>query len=101
MKKSKSDIAKHKPTSKDWDKIRALYLQGESLDYVMEQIKDVDVKRSTISEKMSREGINKKRKEMKKKHSANYVKELRKKRLPPMKGIFLYTINLLMLYKLF
>lgn len=67
MKKSKSDIQKHKPTSKDWDKIRALYLQGESLDYVMEQIPDVDVKRSTISEKMSREGINKKRKEIEEK----------------------------------
>lgn len=64
MKYAKKNLQKHKPTSKDWDKIRALYLQGESLDYVMEQIPDVDIKRSTISERMSREGINKKRKEI-------------------------------------
>ncbi|MBQ8636315.1 hypothetical protein IJX73_00840 [bacterium] len=62
--KKKKEIEKRKPTAKDWAKIRALYLRGETLDYVMEQIPDVDVRRSTISEKMSREGINKKKKEI-------------------------------------
>lgn len=64
MTRKKKKIEKHKPTAKDWAKIRTLYLRGESLDYVMEQIPDVDIKRSSISEKMSREGINRKKKEI-------------------------------------
>ena len=61
MARPKKEIPKHKPTAKDWAKIRALYLRGETLDYVMEQIPDVEIRRSTISERMSREGINKKK----------------------------------------
>jgi len=64
MARKKKTTEKRKPTAKDWAKIRTLYLRGESLDYVMEQIPDVDIKRSSISEKMSREGINKKKKEI-------------------------------------
>lgn len=64
MTKNKKECEKRKPTAKDWAKIRAMYLRGESLDYVMEQIPDLDIKRSSISEKMSREGINKKKREI-------------------------------------
>ena len=64
MARPKKEIPKHKPTAKDWAKIRALYLRGETLDYVMEQIPDVEIRRSTISERMSREGINKKKREI-------------------------------------
>lgn len=63
-KKINTPIEKRKPTAKDWAKIRAMYLRGETLDYVMEQIPYLDVKRSSISEKMSREGVNKKKKEI-------------------------------------
>lgn len=64
MTKKNKPIEKRKPTAKDWAKIRAMYLRGETLDYVMEQIPELDVKRSTISEKMCREGINKKKREI-------------------------------------
>lgn len=64
MSKNKKETAKRKPTAKDWAKIRAMYLRGETLDFVMEQIPDLDIKRSSISERMCREGINKKEKEI-------------------------------------
>ena len=41
-----------------------MYVRGETLDFVMEQIPDLDIKRSSISERMCREGINKKKKEI-------------------------------------
>ena len=62
MAKENKPIVKRKPNSKDWAKIRAMYLRGESLDFVMEHIPELDIKRSSISEKMSREGINRKKK---------------------------------------
>jgi hypothetical protein len=67
MAKENKPIVKRKPNSKDWAKIRAMYLRGESLDFVMEHIPELDIKRSSISEKMSREGINRKKKKIEEK----------------------------------
>ena len=66
-KKEEKPIEKRKPTAKDWQKIRTLYLRNETLDYVMEQIPYLDIKRKTIIEKMSREGINRKKRKIEEK----------------------------------
>lgn len=81
MKKSKKEIEKRKPGAKDWAKIRALYLRGETLDFVMEQIPYLDVKRFTITEKMSREGINKKKKEIEEKTRAKLCKRIEEEKI--------------------
>ena len=67
MAKEKKPIEKRKPNSKDWAKIRAMYLRGESLDFVMEHIPDLDIKRTSISERMCREGINRKKRKIEEK----------------------------------
>lgn len=82
MKKDKrKEVEKRKPTAKDWAKIRALYLRGETLDYVMEQIPHLDIKRSSITEKMSREGINKKKKEIEEKTRAKLCKRIEEEKI--------------------
>lgn len=97
MSKNKKETAKRKPTAKDWAKIRAMYLRGETLDFVMEQIPDLDIKRSSISERMCREGINKKK--SRNVPEINSINELKKIRFKQMKGIFNSLMNLLMLFK--
>lgn len=77
----RKEIIKHKPTSSDWDKIRAFYLRGATLDYVVEQIPDIDVSRSTISEKMSREGINKKKKEIEERTQAKLCTKIENEKI--------------------
>ena len=91
MSKNKKETAKRKPTAKDWAKIRAMYLRGETLDFVMEQIPDLDIKR------MCREGINKKK--SRNVPEINSINELKKIRFKQMKGIFNSLMNLLMLFK--
>ena len=81
MKNGKNEIKKRKPSAKDWAKIRALYLRGETLDFVMEQIQYLDVKRSTITEKMSREGINKKKKEIEEKTREKLCKRIEEEKI--------------------
>lgn len=63
----KKVIERHKPTVEDWAKIRVLFLKGVSLDDILKELSDVDVSKKSISEKMCREGINKKKKEIEEK----------------------------------
>jgi hypothetical protein len=63
----KKVIERHKPTVEDWAKIRVLFLKGVSLDDILKELPDVDVSKKSISEKMCREGINKKKKEIEEK----------------------------------
>ena len=48
---------KHSPTAKDWDKIRMMFLRNEELDYILASLPDVQVSKSTIMQKMSKEGL--------------------------------------------
>lgn len=57
-------VERHKPTTADWAKIRALYLKDVSLDNILKEIPEVDITKKSISEKMSREGNNKRKREI-------------------------------------
>ena len=63
----KKVIEKHKPTIDDWAKIRVLFLKGVSLDDILKELPEVEVSKKSISEKMCREGINKKKREIEEK----------------------------------
>jgi len=68
MKNNKNKvIERHKPASADWAKIRALFLKDVSLDNILKEMPEVDVTKKAISEKMCREGINKKKREIEEK----------------------------------
>ena len=88
----KKVIEKHKPTIDDWAKIRVLFLKGVSLDDILKELPEVEVSKKSISEKMCREGINKKKERLKKKQIKNFMKELKKKKLLQMKNIFNYLM---------
>ena len=61
---TKKVIERHKPTVDDWAKIRVLYLKSVPLDDILKEMPEVDVSKKSISEKMCREGINKKKREI-------------------------------------
>lgn len=60
-------IKKRKVQARDWDKIRAFYMRGESLDYIIESFPDVALNKNTIVNKMGREGITAKKKALQEK----------------------------------
>ena len=60
----KKIVERHKPTVDDWAKIRVLYLKSVPLDDILKEMPEVDVSKKSISEKMCREGINKKKREI-------------------------------------
>lgn len=60
----KKVIERHKPTADDWAKIRVLFLKNVPLDEILNELPEVDVSKKSISEKMCREGMNKKKKEI-------------------------------------
>lgn len=60
----KKVIERHKPTVDDWAKIRVLFLKDVSLDDILKEMPEVDVSKKSISEKMCREGMNKKKREI-------------------------------------
>ena len=62
--KKKKVIERHKPTVDDWAKIRVLFLKDVSLDDILKEMPEVDVSKKSISEKMCREGMNKKKREI-------------------------------------
>ena len=62
--KNKKVVERHKPTADDWAKIRVLFLKNVSLDDILKELPEVDVSKKSISEKMCREGMNKKKKEI-------------------------------------
>ena len=55
---------KHKPTAADWDKIRIYFIRGESMEFIMSKVPDVDIKPDTIMNRMQKEGMVKKRREI-------------------------------------
>lgn len=44
-------------TAKEWDAIRALYLRGENIDYIVEQFPYLRITNATIRNRMSKEGL--------------------------------------------
>ena len=62
--KNKKIIERHKPTVDDWAKICVLFLKDVSLDDILKEMPEVDVSKKSISEKMCREGMNKKKREI-------------------------------------
>ena len=62
--KNKKIVERHKPTAADWAKIRVLFLKNVSLDDILKELPEVDISKKSISEKMCREGMNKKKKEI-------------------------------------
>lgn len=62
--KNKKIVERHKPTADDWAKIRVLFLKDISLDDILKEMPEVDVSKKSISEKMCREGMNKKKREI-------------------------------------
>ena len=73
--KNKKIVERHKPTADDWAKIRVLFLKDVSLDDILKEMPEVDVSKKSISEKMCREGMNKKKKEIEAKISGGYYPE--------------------------
>lgn len=53
---------KKKPTSRDWDRVRALYMRGENLDTILEALPKVKLSKKAIIAKMNLEGITARRK---------------------------------------
>lgn len=51
------DIVKRKPSAKDWDKVRALYVRGENLDEICKALPNVNITSKGILKKMALEGI--------------------------------------------
>lgn len=50
------------PTARDWDKIDALYLRGEDLDYIIKCFPNLQVAKSTIRNRATRLGLVEKKK---------------------------------------
>lgn len=57
MVKKEQSNTKRKPTAKDWDKVRMMFLRNEELDYILAALPDVQIAKSTIMAKMSQEGL--------------------------------------------
>jgi hypothetical protein len=53
----KDDIVKRKPSAKDWDTVRALYVRGENLDEICKALPNVNLTSKNILKKMALEGI--------------------------------------------
>ena len=57
MAKQDNTNEKRKPTAKDWDKVRMMFLRNEELDYIMACLPDVCLTKNGIVKKMSKEGL--------------------------------------------
>lgn len=77
----KQFLEKHKPTVDDWAKIRVLFLKGISLDDILKELPEVDVTKKSISEKMCREGLNKKKKEIEEKANKKLYERLEEEKI--------------------
>lgn len=60
MAKTTSD--KRKPTSRDWDRVRALYMRGETLEDIITALPKVKLTKRAIVARMNLEGITERRK---------------------------------------
>lgn len=60
-------MAKRKPSEKDWQKIKALYLKGEKPRFIALKFPELDITAKSISSKFSRNNTTKKRDKIKQK----------------------------------
>ena len=60
----KENIKKKAPTSRDWDRVRALYMRGETLDTIKNALPKVKLSKRAIVAKMEEEGVRQKRDEI-------------------------------------
>ena len=56
-KKDTPTNGRRKPTAKDWDKVRMMFLRNEELDYILASLPDVDLNKTYVMKKMSKEGL--------------------------------------------
>lgn len=77
----KKVIERHKPTTEDWAKIRVLFLKDVPLDDILKEMPEVDVSKKSISEKMCREGMNKKKKEIEEKANKKLYERLEEEKI--------------------
>lgn len=57
MAQEDNDIIKRKPSAKDWDKVRALYVKGETPDDICKALPHVALSVKNIYKRMSLEGV--------------------------------------------
>ena len=55
--KKTTNNGKRKPTAKDWDKVRMMFLRNEELDYILASLPDVELNKTYVMKKMSAEGL--------------------------------------------
>ena len=79
--KNKKIVERHKPTADDWAKIRVLFLKDVSLDDILKELPEVDVSKKSISEKMCREGMNKKKREIEAKANKNLYERVEEEKI--------------------
>ena len=60
-------MEKRKPTEKDWQKIRVLYLNGEKPRFIVQKFPELDLTAKAISTKFSKNNTKKKRDKIKQK----------------------------------
>jgi hypothetical protein len=48
---------KGEASAKDWDAIRAMFMRGETLDYIMNSLPHITITKKTIMNRMSKEGL--------------------------------------------
>lgn len=65
LKMAEKNNKKRKPTARDWDKVRALYMREETLDNILLALPNIALTKSGIVAKMNKEGITERRKAMK------------------------------------
>lgn len=58
-------MVKRKPTAKDWEKIRALYLKGEKPRFIVQKFPELDITAKAISSKFSNNKTKEKRDKIK------------------------------------
>ena len=58
----KDNSVKKQPTSRDWDRVRALYMRNETLDTIIAALPNVKLSKRGIVAKMNLEGVTERRK---------------------------------------
>ncbi len=71
-------MAKRKPSEKDWQKIKALYLKGEKPRFIALKFPELDITAKSISSKFSRNNTTKKRDKIKQKVEEKLLNDIEK-----------------------
>lgn len=58
---------KRQPVAKDWDKIRPMFMRGETLQHIIDSFPNLQLTKASISCKMSKEGTSKRKKALEQK----------------------------------